>query len=158
MLDCYPICQVKPSVLLRASTLSQLHIPVPGNCAAERVSGGVFSDGFDKVSAGVCSKDGVGAAAVVLSLGAVSPFPAGDAGCGDDDASTLPRMIGKPMLIRTDRKDIYQRKRKNQLAIKIADFTLEKTALDDLFSGITNLLASSPFAAPRPCRTLAPLS
>src|SRR5258708_5504768 len=59
---------------------------------------GAFSDGFDRVSAGTFSEDVARVAAVVLSLGAVSPFPAGAAGCGDDGASTLPRMIGKPSL------------------------------------------------------------
>ena len=59
---------------------------------------GVFSDGFGKVSAGTFSDTVVGVAAVVLSLGVVSPFPAGDDGCGDAGVSTLPRMIGKPSL------------------------------------------------------------
>ena len=60
--------------------------------------GGVFSLGFAKVLAGSFSDGIVGVAAVVLSLGAVSPFPAGDAGCGDGEASTLPRITGKPSL------------------------------------------------------------
>ena len=55
---------------------------------------GVFSDGFVSVSDGNFSEDIAGVAAVVLSLGTVSPFPAG----GDGGASTLPRMIGKPSL------------------------------------------------------------
>src|ERR1700730_16811357 len=59
---------------------------------------GIFSDGFGKVSGGVWSKDVVEVAAVVLSFGAVSPFPAGDAGSGDGDPSKLPRMAGKPSL------------------------------------------------------------
>src|SRR6476620_3365869 len=59
---------------------------------------GISPDGFDKVSGGVWSKDLVEVAAVVLSFGAVSPFPAGDAGSGDGDPSKLPRMTGKPSL------------------------------------------------------------
>ena len=60
---------------------------------------GIFSDGFGKVSAGSFSDNAAGVAAVVLSLGAASPFSAGDAGRGDAGASTLPRMIGKPSLL-----------------------------------------------------------
>jgi hypothetical protein len=64
---------------------------------------GTFSDGFGKTSAGSFSDGDVGVAAVVLSvaavvlsLGTVSPFPAGVADFGDGGESTLPRMICKP--------------------------------------------------------------
>ena len=52
------------------------------------VEDGTFSDGFDKVSAGIFSDAVVGAAAVVLSLGAVSSVPG-----GEGDAF---RIIGTP--------------------------------------------------------------
>ena len=57
------------------------------------VEEGSFSDGFDKVSAGIFSDAVVGAAAVVLSLGAVSSVPEGFSCWGEIDAS---RIIGTP--------------------------------------------------------------
>ena len=57
------------------------------------VGDGTFSDGFDKVSAGIYSDGVAGAAAVVLSLGGVSSVPAGFSGCGEGDAF---RIIGTP--------------------------------------------------------------
>ena len=59
------------------------------------VEDGTFSDGFDKVSAGIFSDAVVDAAAVVLSLGGVSSVPAGFSGCGEGDAF---RIIGTPPL------------------------------------------------------------
>ena len=55
---------------------------------------GAFSDGFNRVSAGIFSAVVAGVAAVVLSLGADPSL----LGCGQGAASALPRMTGKPSL------------------------------------------------------------
>src|SRR5262249_595668 len=59
-------------------------------------SGGVFSDGSVRLAAGVFSATAAGAAAV--GLGALAPSLGGAFSGGDEDESTLPRIIGTPSL------------------------------------------------------------